>query len=98
VPTGEGIRFDTMLYEGYAVPPFYDSLLGKLIAWGGTRAEAIERLRTALADLTIEGLPTTRSLHLALADAADVRAGAVHTRWLEGWLASRLPPTSDKAA
>jgi acetyl-CoA carboxylase, biotin carboxylase subunit len=97
VPTGEGIRFDTMLYEGYAVPPFYDSLLGKLIAWGGTRAEAIERLRTALADLTIEGLPTTRVLHLALADAADVRAGAVHTRWLEGWLAAGLP-TNDRAA
>jgi acetyl-CoA carboxylase, biotin carboxylase subunit len=97
VPTGEGIRFDTMLYEGYAVPPFYDSLLGKLIAWGETRIAAIDRLRTALADLTIEGLPTTRVLHLALADAADVRAGAVHTRWLEGWLAAGLP-TNDKAA
>jgi acetyl-CoA carboxylase biotin carboxylase subunit len=98
VPTGEGIRFDTLLYEGYAVPPFYDSLLGKLIAWGETRAAAIDRLRTALADLRIEGLPTTRALHLALADVADVRAGAVHTRWLEGWLASRLPPTGEKAA
>jgi acetyl-CoA carboxylase, biotin carboxylase subunit len=98
VPTGEGIRFDTLLYEGYAVPPFYDSLLGKLIAWGETRDAAIGRLRAALSDLTIQGLPTTRALHLALADDADVRAGAVHTRWLEGWLASGLPPTSDKAA
>ncbi|HZZ61013.1 MAG TPA: acetyl-CoA carboxylase biotin carboxylase subunit [Roseiarcus sp.] len=85
-PEGEGVRFDTMLYEGYVVPPFYDSLLGKLIVSGDTREEALNRLRVALQDLSIEGLATTRALHLALLDDADVRGGFVHTRWLEDWL------------
>jgi acetyl-CoA carboxylase biotin carboxylase subunit len=68
-PEGDGVRFDTMLYEGYVVPPFYDSLLGKLIVAGDTRGEALHRLRTALQTLSIEGLATTRGLHLALLDA-----------------------------
>jgi acetyl-CoA carboxylase biotin carboxylase subunit len=90
-PEGEGVRFDTMLYEGYVVPPFYDSLLGKLIVVGGSREEALSRLRTALKDLSIEGLATTRGLHLALLDDEDVRSGEVHTRWLETWLPANLP-------
>jgi acetyl-CoA carboxylase, biotin carboxylase subunit len=88
---GEGVRFDTMLYEGYVVPPFYDSLLGKLIIAGDSREEALGRLRTALQNLSIEGLATTRGLHLALLDDDDVRKGALHTRWLEDWLPSNLP-------
>jgi acetyl-CoA carboxylase biotin carboxylase subunit len=96
-PEGEGIRFDTMLYEGYVVPPFYDSLLGKLIVTGDSREETLRRLRTALQDLSIEGLATTRGLHLALLDDEDVRNGAVHTRWLEDWLPSNLPAI-DRAA
>jgi acetyl-CoA carboxylase, biotin carboxylase subunit len=90
-PEGEGVRFDTMLYEGYVVPPFYDSLLGKLIVAGDSREETLRRLRTALQDLSIEGLATTRGLHLALLDDEDVRNGTVHTRWLEDWLPSNLP-------
>jgi acetyl-CoA carboxylase biotin carboxylase subunit len=90
-PEGEGVRFDTMLYEGYVVPPFYDSLLGKLIVAGDNREEALARLRTALKTLSIEGLATTRGLHLALLDDDDVRKGAVHTRWLEDWLPANLP-------
>ncbi|GGC80894.1 acetyl-CoA carboxylase biotin carboxylase subunit [Chelatococcus reniformis] len=86
VPEGAGIRFDTMLYEGYAVPPFYDSLLGKLIVWGESRAAAIVRLAAALEELHVEGLVTTAPLHRALARDAAVLAGDVHTRWLEGWL------------
>jgi acetyl-CoA carboxylase biotin carboxylase subunit len=89
-PEGDGVRFDTMLYEGYVVPPFYDSLLGKLIVAGDTRGEALHRLRTALQTLSIEGLATTRGLHLALLDNEDVRNGAIHTRWLEDWLPSNL--------
>jgi acetyl-CoA carboxylase biotin carboxylase subunit len=85
-PEGEGVRFDTMLYEGYVVPPFYDSLLGKLIVTGDTREESLNRLRTALQDLSIDGLATTRGLHLALLDDEDVRDNSVHTRWLEDWL------------
>jgi acetyl-CoA carboxylase, biotin carboxylase subunit len=96
-PSGEGVRFDTMLYEGYVVPPFYDSLLGKLIVSGGSRDEALRRLGIALKDLTIEGLATTRGLHLALLDDEDVQSGAVHTRWLEDWLPSNLPAISRAA-
>ena len=90
-PEDEGVRFDTMVYEGYVVPPFYDSLLGKLIVVGDSREEALRRLRTALQNLSIEGLATTRGLHLALLDNEDVQSGAVHTRWLEDWLPSNLP-------
>src|SRR3984957_20293318 len=89
-PEGEGVRFDTMLYEGYFVPPFYDSLLGKLIVGGDSREEALRRLRSALRSLSIEGLATTRGLHLALLDDEDVRNCAVHTRWLEDWLPSNV--------
>ncbi len=86
VPEGEGIRFDTMLYAGYTVPPFYDSLLGKLIVWAEDRNACLDRLASALSNLTIEGLPTTIPLHLALARDPSVRKGAFHTRFLESWL------------
>lgn len=86
VPEGEGIRFDTLLYESYQVPPFYDSLLGKLIVWGEDRSAALARLRTALAGLKIGGLPTTVPLHAALAENADVKAGRFNTLFLEEWL------------
>jgi acetyl-CoA carboxylase biotin carboxylase subunit len=86
VPEGEGVRFDTMLYEGYTVPPFYDSLLGKLIVWGETREACIARLADALDNFTIRGLPTTIPLHQALAADPSVASGDVHTRFLEPWL------------
>ena len=63
VPGGPGTRFDTMLYQGYQVPPFYDSLLGKLIVWDETRAGAIARMVRALDELAVEGLLTTKPLH-----------------------------------
>ncbi len=88
VPGGPGVRFDTMLYSGYAIPPFYDSLLGKLIVWGDTREHAIDRLKGALSELDVPGVKTTVPLYTALAGDADVRANAVHTRWLEHWLES----------
>ncbi|MBB3407413.1 acetyl-CoA carboxylase biotin carboxylase subunit [Rhizobium sp. BK316] len=86
IPEGDGIRFDTMLYAGYTVPPFYDSLLGKLIVWAEDRNACLDRLAAALSELTIEGLPTTTPLHLALARDPSVRKGAFHTRFLESWL------------
>ena len=86
VPDGEGIRFDTLLFEGYAVPPFYDSLLGKLIVRGADRADCLARLRTALDGLVITGIPTTIPLHAALACDASVADGRTHTRFLEPWL------------
>jgi len=88
VPGGPGVRFDTMLYSGYAIPPFYDSLLGKLIVWGDTREHAIDRLMGALGELDVAGVKTTIPLYTALAKDGDVRANAVHTRWLEKWLES----------
>ena len=84
----DGVRFDTMLYEGYAIPPFYDSLLGKLIVTGSTRVEAMDRLATTIAEMRLDGLKTTLPLHAALAKAPEVRADEFHTRWLENWLAT----------
>jgi len=95
VPGGPGVRFESMLYAGYTVPPFYDSLLAKLVVHAETREAAILRLVRALKETRIDGLKTTKPLFLALADDPAVQAGAVHTRWLEGWLethAARLVP------
>ncbi|MGO7986351.1 acetyl-CoA carboxylase biotin carboxylase subunit [Rhizobium leguminosarum] len=91
VPEGEGIRFDTMLYEGYTIPPFYDSLLGKLIVHAQTREACLEKLTAALTALAIEGVPTTVPLHQALARDASVGKGAFHTRFLEQWLEHDFP-------
>ncbi len=86
LPGGPGVRFDSILYSGYTVPPFYDSLLAKLIVHAETREAAITRLARALSELRIDGLKTTKPLFQALAADASVLAGDVHTRWLEGWL------------
>jgi len=86
VPGGPHVRFDTMLYNGYVVPPYYDSLLGKLIVWGETREEARTRLTGALDGLDVRGIHTTLPLHRALARDPDVAALRFHTRWLEAWL------------
>ena len=86
VPKGNGIRFDTLLYPGYAVPPFYDSLLGKLIVHGSDRADCIAKLSEALTRLSITGIPTTIPLHSALAQDPNVRANRINTRFLERWL------------
>jgi acetyl-CoA carboxylase, biotin carboxylase subunit len=86
IPGGPGVRFDTMLFAGYQIPPFYDSLLGKLIVWGEDRPHAVARLKRALHELEVGGVRTTRPLHLALADDEAVRAAAFHTGWLETWL------------
>tara|TARA_R110000751_G_scaffold142521_2_gene245913 strand:+ start:398 stop:1774 length:1377 start_codon:yes stop_codon:yes gene_type:complete len=83
------VRFDTMLYDGYAIPPFYDSLIGKLIVKGADRPAALDALAAAIEAIEIGGLKTTLPLHAALAADAEVRAGAFHTNWLEDWLARR---------
>ncbi len=94
IPEGDGIRFDTMLYEGYQIPPFYNSLLGKLIVWGEDRTAALARLRTALAGLEIGGLPTTIPLHRALAEDPAVIEGRVDTAFLEPWLETEFAARS----
>ncbi|RWX72310.1 acetyl-CoA carboxylase biotin carboxylase subunit [Mesorhizobium sp. M2A.F.Ca.ET.039.01.1.1] len=89
LPEMSHVRFDTGLYPGYTVPPYYDSLLGKLIVWGETRAKALEKLRQALAVLEVGGIATTAPLHRRLALDPDVSALRVHTGWLERWLEDR---------
>lgn len=95
IPGGPGVRFDSMLYQGYQVPPFYDSLLAKLIVHAETREAAITRLTRALHELKIGGLKTTKPLFLALAADPSVQAGEVHTRWLEGWLTENAAALAD---
>jgi acetyl-CoA carboxylase biotin carboxylase subunit len=88
-PGGVGTRFDTLLYQGYQVSPFYDSLVGKLIVWDETRTAALARMRRALTELIVEGIATTKPLHQDLVEDDAVRKGAFHTRWLEDWLSTR---------
>jgi acetyl-CoA carboxylase, biotin carboxylase subunit len=83
-PAGPGIRIDTHMTSGGEVTPYYDSLIGKLIVSGATRAEAVKRLGSALEQLTIEGVDTTRDLHRAIAADARFIAGGVDTRFFEG--------------
>jgi acetyl-CoA carboxylase, biotin carboxylase subunit len=83
-PAGPGIRIDTHMASGGEVPPYYDSLIGKLIVFGATRAEAVKLLGTALDQLTIEGVDTTCDMHRAVAADARFIAGGVDTRFFEG--------------
>jgi acetyl-CoA carboxylase biotin carboxylase subunit len=83
VPAGEGIRVDTHCYSGYTVPPYYDSLLGKLIVHAATRDQAIARMREALAGLRVEGPQTTAPFHDAVLAHRDFIDGNVTTRWVE---------------
>ena len=83
------VRFDHFLYEGYSIPPFYDSLVGKLIVYADQRDEAIARLYQALVGTTIKGIETTIPLLMELTKDQDVKSGNVHTNWLEQWLAKQ---------
>ncbi|KPF90003.1 acetyl/propionyl/methylcrotonyl-CoA carboxylase subunit alpha [Novosphingobium sp. AAP93] len=83
-PAGPGIRVDTHIAAGGEVPPFYDSLLGKLIVHGATREEAVARLQAALARIAIEGVPTTAGLHARIAADPRFAAGGVDTGFLTG--------------
>ncbi|MFB2595630.1 acetyl-CoA carboxylase biotin carboxylase subunit [Paracoccus sp. p4-l81] len=86
-PGGLGVRMDSAVYDGYAIPPYYDSLIGKLIVHGRDRDEALARLSRALGEIVIDGIDTTIPLHRALVDDPDVRAGDYSIHWLEKWLA-----------
>jgi acetyl-CoA carboxylase biotin carboxylase subunit len=86
IPGGPGVRFDSMLYPGCTVPPFYDSLLGKLIIWDEDRNYALARLQRALGELEVAGIATTKPLHQALARDSDVNAARFDTGFLERWL------------
>jgi len=82
VPGGPGIRWDSHIYNGYTVPPNYDSMIGKLIAWGETRESAIARMRSALDEIIIEGIKTNVPLHQELIDDAAFAAGGTNIHYL----------------
>jgi len=82
LPGGCGVRVDTAIYDGYTIPPFYDSLLAKLIVWGGDRDEAIARGRDALHAFRIGGVKTTVPFHLRMLDDPGFRRGEHHTEYL----------------
>ena len=83
LPGGPGIRVDTHIEAGYRVPPYYDSLLAKVIAWGRDRDEAIARMQRALGEMRIDGVATTAPFHARLLADARFRSGDVHTRFVE---------------
>jgi len=82
-PGGPGVRFDSHVYTGYEIPPFYDSLIGKLIVWGTDRDHALKRLRRALSECAVTGIPTTIDFHLQLLDRPEFISGDVHTKFVE---------------
>jgi acetyl-CoA carboxylase, biotin carboxylase subunit len=86
-PGGLGVRVDSAVYHGYAIPPFYDSLVGKLIVHGKTRGECLMRLRRALDEFVIDGVETNLPLFRALAQEKDIIDGDYHIHWLEEFLA-----------
>ncbi len=83
LPGGPGIRIDSHLYAGYRIPPYYDSLLAKVIAWGRERDEAIARMRRALSEMRVDGVHTTLPFHLRLLADERFHRGDVHTRFVE---------------
>ena len=85
-PGGLGIRVDSAAYQGYVIPPYYDSLVGKLIVHGRTRTEALMRLRRALDEFVVEGIETTLPLFRELVRNADVQNGQYDIHWLEAFL------------
>ena len=85
-PGGLGIRMDSAIYGGYRIPPYYDSLIGKLIVHARTRDLALARLRRALSELVVEGVETTAPLFDALLDEPDIATGDYDIHWLERWL------------
>ncbi|MCM2344483.1 MAG: acetyl-CoA carboxylase biotin carboxylase subunit [Alphaproteobacteria bacterium] len=88
-PGGLGVRFDSAIYTGYSIPPYYDSMVGKLIVHGRNRDECIRRLRRAIVETVIEGVKTTLPLHMWILDQPDFQTGDYTIHWLEKKLAER---------
>ncbi|GGD88489.1 acetyl-CoA carboxylase biotin carboxylase subunit [Aureimonas endophytica] len=85
-PGGLGVRIDSAIYQGYSIPPYYDSLIGKLIVHGRNRAECLMRLRRTLDEIVVDGIKTTLPLFQALAENEDIVNGAYDIHWLEKYL------------
>ena len=88
-PGGLGVRLDSALYAGYSIPPYYDSLAGKLIVHGRDRAEALSRMNRCLGEIVVGGIDTTIPLFQELMLQPDIIAGDYHIHWLEQWIAAQ---------
>lgn len=86
-PGGPGVRFDSAVYTGYSIPPYYDSMIGKLIVFGDTRELCLARLRRCLSEFALIGIETTIPLFQELIDHPEFQRGDYHIHWLENWLA-----------
>jgi len=84
------VRMDSALYDGYTIPPYYDSLIGKLIVHGRDRNAALNRLNRALGELIVDGVDTTVPLFHALLQEPDIQTGNYNIHWLENWLLTNL--------
>lgn len=89
-PGGLGVRMDSALYTGYSIPPYYDSLIGKLIVHGRDRKEALARLHRALGEIIVDGIDTTLPLFTALLEEPDIQSGDYTIHWLEQWLEKKF--------
>ena len=89
-PGGPGVRVDSHVYTGYEIPPFYDSLIGKLIVWGKDRNTAIKRMNRALNECAVTGIPTTINFHLNLLEKQKFKEGKIHTKYVEEELLPNL--------
>ena len=89
-PGGIGIRMDSAIYNGFKVPPFYDSLIGKLVVHADSRSLAISRLSRALDELIIDGVHTTMDLFKEIVDEEDFKSGEYNIHWLEHWLSNKV--------
>ena len=85
-PGGLGVRMDSAVYNGYTIPPYYDSMIGKLIVYGRDRPEALARLKRALQETVVAGIDTTIPLFLDLLNEADIQKGDYNINWLEKWI------------
>ena len=88
-PGGLGVRLDSAIYAGYSIPPYYDSLIGKLIVHGRDRDEAIARMYRSLNEMVVGGIETTTPLFQDLLLESDIRKGDYHIHWLEQWMAKQ---------
>jgi acetyl-CoA carboxylase biotin carboxylase subunit len=88
-PGGLGVRLDSAIYNGYTIPPYYDSLVGKLIVHGRDRPEALARLKRALGETVVTGIDTTIPLFLDLLNEKDIQSGDYNIHWLEKWIKSQ---------
>ena len=90
-PGGNGVRIDSHVYTDYEIPPYYDSLIGKLIVWGPDRAAAIVRMKRALREFAITGVPTTISFHQKIMETPEFLKGEVYTNFVEQWMNKNSP-------